>query len=269
MRFINQFREDPGRIALGASAFVAIGINLADMVGLLDHVPWIQDRLPAITAILVASALGPLAVTMTAPARFNSEMAKSVSELLKKLTSIENKIDSTIISSALSSAEEVYREAELLVSRADSRIRSTALGNGGERAHRYYDSIAELARKRESEGRYFRYRVVLPCAAGDGRATDRDRSQFRRKRMTRETAFASRNVTKSLDIRCLKDDLAWGMDLLIIDRHSVLIAFIQEPENEICYGISIVNNPAVAGLIVDWYEDYLCGDLTEKLGNAA
>jgi hypothetical protein len=87
--------------------------------------------------------------------------------------------------------------------------------------------------------------------------------------MTREAAFASRNVTKSLDIRCLKGDLTWGMDLLIIDRHSVLIAFVQEPENEICYGISIVNNPAVVGLIVDWYEDYLCGDLSEKIGNAA
>jgi hypothetical protein len=269
MRLINQIREDPGRIALSASAVVAIGINLADMIGLLDHVSWIQDRLPAITAILVASSLVPLAAMLTAPARIHKDVIESGSAQLTSLACIENKIDSLIVSSALRSADEVYREAELLVSGADSRIRSTAFGNGGDRAHRHYDVIAELARRRESEGRHFRYRVVLPCATDSRGATAFDRSQFCRKRMIREAAFASRNVTKSLDIRCLKDDLAWGIDLLIIDRRSVLLAFIQEPENELCYGISIVNNPTVVGLIVDWYDDYLCGDLTEKVNYAA
>jgi len=177
MRLINRIREDPGRIALSASAVVAIGINLADLIGVLDNVPWIQNRIPAITTILVASALGPLAVMMTAPARLHKELAECGSTLLAMLVCIENKIDSTIVSSALKSADEVYREAELLVSQADSRIRSTALGNGGDRAHRYYDSIAELARRRESEGRYFRYRVVLPSATG-GTSAGCDRSQF-------------------------------------------------------------------------------------------
>jgi hypothetical protein len=77
MRLINQIREDPGRIALSASAVVAIGINLAEMIGLLDHVSWIQDRLPAITAILVASSLVPLAAMLTAPARIHKDVIES------------------------------------------------------------------------------------------------------------------------------------------------------------------------------------------------
>lgn len=163
------------------------------------------------------------------------------------------KLEKTLESMAggiwLESWDEVYNAATQLVRLADSQIRATAFGHGKWSGPReYLRLITKIASFREQSHGTFLYKVVF--GYDDNPDPHRAKHIIERLDMFREEGVAHMLEMKHLSTK-------WIVDFLIVDDHSLIIAFPQLRRSALRAGLKFVDQPKLVGPIAEWYDEQI------------
>ncbi len=170
---------------------------------------------------------------------------------LERLVSYK-KIETTLENMAggvwLNDWSEVYEAASSLLKLTRSQIRATALGQGKRTGPpKYIESIAEIAQSRKTHHQHFMYRVAIKF----NESTTHDRAK---RILSRQKVFQEYGVSEMLEMKAIDTEVI--LDFLIIDDHSLIIAF---PHNlrslQLQSGIKFVNHPQIVKPIRDWFDE--------------
>ena len=136
-----------------------------------------------------------------------------------------------------------------LVRSAESQIRATALGRGKWGGPiSYLKLIAQIAKSCEKTRGTFVYKVVFAY----DKSPDPERA---RHIMDRWNTFLEAGVSHMLEMKHI--DANWVVDFLIVDDHSLIIAFPQFKQQELRVGIKFVDQPKLVKQVANWYDEHL------------
>ena len=171
---------------------------------------------------------------------------------LEKLISykkIENTIENLAGGVRLEGWDEIYGAASELIHSAQSQIRGTVFNQDKWAGPSYYlDLIAKKAKAQKDAHKDFIYKVVIGIS-GKPTADNLKHVEFR------YSIFKKYGIQSMHRMKYVNTNL--GIDLLIVDDQSLIIAFPQFKSQNLRVGIKFVDQPKLVGPILTWYEEQL------------
>ena len=149
----------------------------------------------------------------------------------------------------LDSWDEIYVAASELVQSAKFQIRATAFSQDKWAGPtKYLELTAKKAKFLKNSKRDFLYKVVFGY-------TGNPSSYFAKHILLRSNIFERYGVRDML--RMKRIETKWGADFLIVDNHSLIIAFPQYKSQNLRVGIKFVNQPQLIEPITIWYDEQI------------
>jgi hypothetical protein len=212
--------------------------------------------------LIISGALGSVLGIVDLVINSQTDFFKSLTLLLLGLIALGlglerlltyKKLEKTLESLAggirLESWDEIYGAAAQLAQSAQSQIRATAFGQGKWAGpSSYLKLITQIAKSREQSHGTFLYKVTF----GYDEKPDADRAKHILERLD---TFREQKVSHMLKLKHL--DTKWVVDFLIIDDHSLIIAFPQFTRQALRVGLKFVNQPKLVKPIADWYDEQI------------